>query len=95
VLSIDIMSIAWLAAAAAPGDAPTPPQPRSPIIIEGNRRVCTWIVATGSILPQRICKTAEQLQLEHADSQRLLDQRAREQVTLQQSMIHEKARDPP
>jgi hypothetical protein len=74
------------AAAAAAADIPAVPAPQlaKPIVVEGNRKVCHEEVATGSILPKRVCKTVDQLEKEVAASQALAAQRAREQTTYQQ-----------
>lgn len=87
MLAILPMSIALLAQAAAvaqSGASPADPAaspPRKPIVIEGNRRTCTTIVETGSILPKTVCKAADEWDRERAASKQLIDQRAREQTT--------------
>ena len=88
MLPMAIMLLAQAAAAAQPDAAV--PQARKPIVVEGNRRTCTTIVATGSILPRTVCKTAEEWDRERDASKRLIDQRAREQTTYQQILDAER-----
>lgn len=47
----------------APGwSNPTPEPPRDEVVVEGERqkKVCKRSVSTGSIMPQRICKSADE-----------------------------------
>jgi hypothetical protein len=86
------MIVALLAQAATPSqpEATTAPASRKPIVVEGNRRTCTTIVATGSILPRTVCKTAAEWEQDRAASKRLIDQRAREQTTYLQILDAER-----
>ena len=78
-----------IAAAATAVDLQSSPAPQStkPIVVEGTRRVCHDVVATGSILSKRVCKTVDVWNREVAASQAFADQRAREQTTYQQMMF--------
>ena len=93
ILPISLALLAQ-AAAAAPGGAratgTTAEPPRKPIVVEGNRRSCTTIVETGSILPKTVCKTAIEWDEQRAASKRLIDQRAREQTTYLQILDAER-----
>jgi len=81
-----MIAFALLTMAAVADTPAVTPQPPA-IVIEGNRRVCRFLEPIGSILPKRVCKTADEWQQERDASQRLIDQRAREQTTYQQTLI--------
>ena len=89
-----MLDIILMTLAAAGGENPSTTAPA--IVIEGDRRVCQDVQATGSILSRRVCKTKAQWERERAAGKAFADQRSREQTILQQTQIRvAKPRDPP